>query len=295
MYMYYWGKILDIHNIPKIKGYHEILNNIDFELINNSDLSRTNPIPVYTGGGKIAYIHDNEEYNFFKSEDKYNIIYSIKELNNDELMDCLLLVIEKDAHIAYIQNLSNYEKCVNDNRKINGSDLLNVGISFIKYMKNKYKLKKIRLKDTSNKICKVGQKFELSRFYTLLFGHTWYGIRGFRPFCINLNPKSNLNKEYENNLIKNKNIRIKDIPKLKSYLLDFYENCNNSDKIKYETIITSYLQIIKNNPNENLGKFLRNLMLDYKNNCAILFSFYKKIYKDANYADFYMCNFELNI
>ena len=93
--MNYWNTILKLHNIqiPNIKYY--IINNVDFEYINNSDLSKEKPLSLYSGGGKIVHTYKNDKYEFFKTKDNINIIYSIKELNNDELMDCVYNLVSK--------------------------------------------------------------------------------------------------------------------------------------------------------------------------------------------------------
>ncbi len=298
--MNYWDTILKLHNIQISNIKYDGLNNIDFEYINNSDLSKEKPLSLYLGGGKIIYTYKNDKYIFFKTKDNINIIYSIKELNNNELMDCVLIIIEKEAGIAHINNISNYDKCINDKKKINGSEILDVSIDFIKYVKNKYKIKKIRLKDNSYKICKGGNKMELSRFYILLYGDTWYGSRGFRPYTKKVGV--NMLAEYDTNLNINKRIKIKDainlIEYFKRFYIDYkekYEAQLEKNKIDTKKNVLDNIKFIENNPNMNLGKFLRQMLKDYEKNCVIFSSFYKNLFIDLEYFDFYTDSFELNI
>lgn len=283
----YWTKILKIHNINISNDKIDLLNNLDFENVN--ELVKENPKAIYKGGGKIAHTFANEKYIFFKSTDHINTTYSIKELNNEEEMDCILIIIEKNTNIATIGNISNYEKCINENKKINGSELLDVGIDFIKYIKNKYAVKKIRLKDNSLKSCK-GNRIELSRFYILLNGHTWYGSRGFRPYTKKIG--INLLEEYDRNIKINERTKVKNATNLIKYLIEFY---NNKKESKWKNIINNIIIFIKNNQEMNLGKFLKIFLKDYDNNCIIFSSFYKNLFLDLDYFDFYTEGFELLI
>jgi hypothetical protein len=288
----YWLKILNIHNIPITNNMINNLINDDFE--NIEEIINENPKAVYKGGGKILHKYKNEKYVFFKSKDNINTIYSIKELNDEKEMDCILISIEKNTKTAIINNISGYEKCINDNRQINGSDLLDVSIDFIKFLKNKYDLKKIRLKDNSFKSCKGGKKIELSRFYILLYGHTWYGSRGFRPYTKKIG--INVLAEYDINLNINKRTKIKHAVNLVKYLEEFYNKNTDKDKlIKWKNIIDENILFIKNNPEVNLGKYLEKFLKDYDKNCIIFSSFYEKLFVDLEYADFYTDGFELKL
>ena len=288
----YWQKILNTHNIPITNN--TINNLIDDDFENIDKLMNENPKAVYNGGGKIIHKFNNEKYMFFKSSDNINTTYSIKELNNEEEMDCILISIEKNTKTAIINNISGYEKCVNDNRKINGSDLLNVAISFIKYIKNKYKLKKIRLKDNSLKPCRGIKKIELSRLYILLYGHTWYGSRGFRPYTKKIG--INLLEEYDKNLNINKRTKIKHARNLIKYFKEFYNKNNDNNKIvKWKSVIDENILFINNNPELNLGKYLEKFLKKYDKNCVVFGYFYEKLFVDLGYTDFYTEGFELNI
>lgn len=284
----YWLKILNIHNI---KVTNDIINNLindDFE--NIQEIINENPKAVYKGGGKVLHKYKNEKYLFFKSKDSINTTYSIKELDDEKEMDCVLISIENPTKTAIINNISGYEKCVNDNRKINRSDLLVVSIDFIKFLKNKYGIKKIRLKDNSLKLCKSGNKIVLSRLYILLYGHTWYGSRGFRPYTkkIGINPLA----EYDINLSINKRTKIKHANNLIKYLEEFY---NKNKSINWKNIINKNIMYIKNNPELNLGKYLEEFLKKYDKNCIIFSFFYERLFMDLEYADFYTDGFELEL
>lgn len=288
----YWQKILNIHNIQITNN--TINNLIDDDFENIDKLMNENPKAVYSGGSKVIHKYKNEKYIFFKSTDNINTTYSIKELNNEEEMDCILISIEKNTKIAIINNISGYEKCINENRKLNGSDLLDVSIDLIKYLKNKYNLKKIRLKDNSLKPCKGTKKIELSRLYILLYGHTWYGSRGFCPYTKKIG--MNLLEEYDINLNINKRTKIKHARNLIKYFEEFYNKNSDKDKIaKWKSIIDENITFIKNNPELNLGKYLEKFLKNYDMNCVIFGSFYEKLFIDLGYTDFYTEGFELEL
>ena len=157
----YWEKLLKIHNINFDKeDLEELVNNN--ELVYNHLRTNINPKSVYEGGGKIMHNYKNQKIIFFKTIDEYSTIYSIKEFNNNEKMDRVLIIIENDQNQAIIQNLSNYDTCFSINKnKLNGSMILDISIDFIKSLKNRYNLKKIVLTDNSNKPCIGGNKIKL--------------------------------------------------------------------------------------------------------------------------------------
>lgn len=286
----YWERILLLHNIS--------FNKQDLEdLVQNNELIynhlRYNLIPksVYSGGGKIIYNYKNEQIVFFKSVDEYSTIYSIKELNNNEKMDCVLIIIEKDQKQAIIQNLSNYETCFSANKnKLNGSIMLDIAIDFIKSLKSRYSLTKIVLTDNSNKSCKNGNKIKLSKLYIMTSGHTWYGSRGFVPFD-KRNDKNNYNEillnNYKNNILLFKTLKVKHVKKIFINKLQKY--------LSSEKIINDSIKTMNNNPDLLFGYFLKYFLRNYSENCSIFSKFYEELFHDLGYNDFYSISFRIYI
>jgi hypothetical protein len=82
--------------------------------------------------------------------------------------------------------------------------------------------------------------------HTLLYGDTWYGKKGFKAKVSSKYTQKNiykidngLFKLYENNKKIIKNIKVNDIPKLKNYLIDSYNEVKPKN-ITIDKIIKMY-------------------------------------------------------
>lgn len=295
----YWAKVFDTHNIKFTQNTLEEFRNISsFE--NNSNQMYATPIAQYNmskilyGGDRTTYSYKNRKIAFFKSEDKFSTIYSLKEYNNEEQLDCLVIIIEKNSNRAIINNISAYENCKDSSNKIfSGSELLEIAISFIKSLKPRYNLNKIRLTDNSHKPCITGKKLVLSRMYILLHGDTWYGKHGFTPYTKKIGV--NLLEEYYINTQINKRIKVKNASNLKKYFIDFYKSQVKGPNYIHSEHINKYIKMIESNQEQNLGEFLQLFLKDYTKNCAIFSSFCDKLFNDIGYRDFYSVEFEMSI
>jgi hypothetical protein len=289
----YWKKILDLHNISFAKKYFSNL----IQMNENQFSHLPHPNAIYDGG-KIVHNYKGKEIIFFKTVDEYNTIYSIKELNNDEEMDCVLILIEKNLNHAVINNISNYKTCIGKNKNfLSGSNLLDISIDFIKSLKPRYNLKKILLTDNSNKPCVSGKKIKLSKLYILTHGHTWYGSRGFVPYdkrADNFNYNKDLINKYEKNLYLFKNIKIKDVSKKFISYLDNYKLITKQ-KDKFLDFYKDIIKVIRNNPDLLFGYLLKYFLRNYDFTCAIFETFYEKLFTDLGYSDFYNVSFYLKI
>ena len=69
-------------------------------------------------------------------------------------MKCLMIMMNDDG-IAYIDNISYFDDCIDTGLKYpgGGTILLKMAIQFIMDNKTKYKIKKIQLRDTSYLFC----------------------------------------------------------------------------------------------------------------------------------------------
>ena len=326
----YYKKIYKIHNIPF--DYFDTLYMIqiyDRRKIQKGDII----IPKkYQNGGIRKILESEEDFEtekfkykdkeivIFKTIEKHSVKYSIhkiyKNKDMEELQYCLLIEIYNDlAHISDIITSYNcsYEKP--KNVKITGSELLDIAISFIKSKKKEYNIKKICLRDTSSKYCYYNEKLkkeEMPYLYTLLFGDTWYGSRGFRPYnnwsaanskeidnqLKNNNTTKILNKAYETNKKIWNFVEVNHVPTLKImiYSFDIDLLLKILSKEKYKEM--------------NLGKFLKYLLDKNYLNCIILFDIgqelftwikvpvidsNEKIIDYAKYQDFYGKFFYLDI
>ena len=327
----YWKKIYKIHNIQ--------INEMEIiDMINDFGKKNINlriQIPVkYQNGGIFRKIIESDSDNiteekiikFMKTTEPDSVKYSIHQIdNNGNQQNCLLIDIHND--LVYLSNIYNnqckYKKPLNI--IINGSELLDIAIAFIKSKKKEYNLKKIYLRDNSSKYCKYkdyNKAEEMPYLYSLLFGDTWYGSRGFKPYkYINVSYSNDidklklhektieLNKRYQNNKKIWNIIKVKNMPKLNKYIYDSYSKHKN---ILKSFNINSVLEILKDNKyNElNLGKFLKFLLDKNYINCVIFFDVAYKLFKkikipvtDSNnkiikyyeYYDFYGHHFYLDL
>jgi len=337
----YWKKIYKIHNIPF--NYFDTLYMI--QDYNKRAIKNGNIIipEKYRNGGIRKMIESEEEFDaeLFKYKEKEIIIfktieddsvkYSIHKIYKnhgmEELRYCLLIEIYND--LAYISDIMATNNCKYEKPKniiITGSELLDIAIAFVKSKKKEYNIKKICLRDNSSKYCHYNDEQRVQHMpylYTLLFGETWYGSRGFRPYCnlsatnskeidnqtINDNITKELNKAY----ITNKKIwdfvEVNHIPKLKTMIYNSYKKNKN---ILGSFDIDLLLNILSKEKYKEvqLGKFLKYLLDKKYLNCIILFDIGHELFTSikvpvvdssdkivdyAKYRDFYGKFFYLNI
>ena len=337
----YWKKIYQIHNIPF--NHFDVLDMI--QVYDRRNIIRGDIIipKKYQNGGIRKMIESEEEFEtetfkykdkeivIFKTIEDHSIKYSIHKIHKDKDMEeiryCLLIEIYNDlAHISDIMSTNNckYEK--QKNIKIAGSELLDIAIAFIKSKKKEYNIKKICLRDNSKKYCYYNgqKKFKpMPYLYTLLYGETWYGSRGFRPYdnlaaanskeiderFLNDYTTIELNKKYEINKKIWNFVEVNHVPKLKSMIYNSY--------VKNKNILGSFdiellLKILSKEKYKemNLGKFLKYLLDKNYLNCIVLFDIGQELFESikvpvvdstdkiidyAKYKDFYGDFFYLNI
>lgn len=337
----YWKKIYKIHNIPF--NYFDTLY-----MIQIYD-RRENPkgdiiIPKkYQNGGIRKIIESEEDYEtekfkykdkeiiIFKTIEEHSIKYSIhkiyKNKDMEELQHCLLIEIYSDlAHISELISTNNclYEKP--KNIKITGSELLDIAIAFVKSKKKEYNIKKICLRDTSSKYCYYNgqqKKEEMPHLYTLLFGDTWYGSRGFRPYdnwaaanskeiddqIINNNTTKVLNKAYNINKKIWNFVEVNHVPTLKTMIYNSYKK-NKNILGSFDIDLLLKILTIEKYKEMNLGKFLKYLLDKNYLNCIILLDIGQELFTSikvpvvdsndkiidyAKYYDFYGKFFYLDI
>jgi hypothetical protein len=262
--MNYWDTVLDLHKID----YNN--DNILFlsTNINTRLFIKVHQKEKYQSGG-TKFKYNDYDVTLNSTEDKLNIIYSLNSNN----ADCLLIVLDKCLKdVAVITGISADYGCYDDNKKkMKGSDLLELAISFIEKRK-KFKtkegsileIKKIQLKDNSLVSCK-GEKIPLSNLYTLVNGFTWYMSRGFMP--IGSDDKETgkaINSMFNNKKIIDK-ITIED-SKIYDFIMSITQTPANKDQITY--LITLI--------NKNKHKLLKYLFSEIKDN----FKKYCEIIKD---------------
>ena len=224
---------------------------------------------------KIKYIFEGHPFIIFKDSDEYNITYAIHQNDDINLSICMLLMIEPNEKIIYIENISMYPNCtkIGMPKTKGGTLLLNLTLDFIKkVLKPKYNLKYIQLRDNSNLYCeKTKTSIEFDSFYMLTHGNTWYGKYGFIPFDVNTNKVDKIKlKQYKKNqeLVKTKLQNTNVLNIIKSLHSPTSEKQKSIDKYFEE------------NKNMTVQEFISEMAHDFKHNCKTLHISYKKIMED---------------
>lgn len=286
----------------KIKQYEKVyfeymINNLNLiEFLNNRNKSH---ITSQKGGGinrKFIYKFNNKKFKLFEQETKngYDISIHVKDDINDP-RTCLHIMIDKESHIACVQNISYYKECVKTNLEHpgGGSVLFKMCIKFLKDSKDKYHVQKIVLTDNSTFTClKNREKISLAMFYTLLYGDTWYGKYGFRPYDANNNRNDIVGTKYYE---QNKKI-VRATLVRETNMIDYFHQMLDEDnpekKEENKIKMNKYYQM---NKNLTLNKFFRKIMMDFQDSCEIFCRFYRNFYHDMNLYNFRGETFYLDI
>jgi len=200
-------ELFDMHNI---KCPREEIDDI----VNNSDLLKESfangkSMIIQKGGDSINYMY-GINIQFYVTKTDTSVTYTLFNNNVDGNTSELCLMINvpgvpgdknqlekfigklRDPNRPYryaeLSAIGNYGKCMSRSNSyiFDGTKLLDIAISFIKSIKNKYYIDRIILKDNAYKTCfnqgkTRGSKLKLSILNILLHGHTWYGRHGFKP------------------------------------------------------------------------------------------------------------------
>jgi hypothetical protein len=278
-------------NIPSSKEVAKFLLFNKYEAIKNINYN-TN---IQYGSGRVKYIYDKESYIFNISEDKYGINISL--INTKGEQDCIMIFIDKETKLASIAQLEYNERCVSDKIKTgSGSLLLNITLAFLRDNKDRYGIKRIILTDLSHKYCYGYKDIKLPIMYFLLYGDTWYGRYGFRPY----NKKENkldkiMNDEYEKNKKIINNCKLGDIPQLFNYINSFYVEMNTEEKKKTNFDMNKLKKYMENNKQIYLSKFLKFFLRYFDRTCGLFEKFYIGLFNKLKMTDFYGVSFYLDI
>lgn len=254
----------------------------------------------HVGGGKVNKIRVSYKNNdFIIFEKKVDNGYDIAiHRNNDveEVETCLHVMIDSITGLAYLQNISYYKNCNmkgNLNNPGGGGILLRMCIKFLKKSKEKYDIRRIQLKDNSLFTCKLNnKKIFLPIIHTLLFGDTWYGKYGFRPYIPDSDQEDKELNEYYS---KNKEIvlttKVKDT-NLFNYLFEALKDESNKSEVEIKTFIDEYYAKYKNC---TISQFFKMFLLNFDSTCKIFSKIYRGFYTNLKLYNFYGHPFYLDI
>jgi len=248
------------------------------------------------GGAKVKttkFKYKNNTFNFEETTED-NLVF-IKIHSFDGMNECIFIIIDKSMNIAILQSISNFPECVKGNLTQGGigSLLLQVVIKFLKTYKDNYEINKIVLKDNSHKTCPNYGYIDLSSLYFLTKGDTWYGKYGFKPYdSTNEKPDKVGIKQYKKNQEIINNILLKDVPQIKSYIINACKKLNMYEK-NCDQLLTIYNKYIKQDT--KLKNFLKDFVTYYNKTCSIFKEFYKELENDIGLIDFNGRSFYLDL
>lgn len=235
------------------------------------------------GGGtkKIKYKYEGYKFVIFEDIDSNETAYSIHYDDNlDNPRTCMVLLVDKEENIVYVDNISYYSNCVSSGmpRTKGGSLLLRMTIEFVKnVLQYKYNLKYIQLKDNSFIYCEqTKEKVQFDNFYMLSHGDTWYGKYGFIPLDIEkgiTDYKAQVNYEV--------NKRLVDIVKVEcTNLREYIKRAIRSLKLEQKYTEKKIDKMIDTYKGRSVKVFINDFVKNYDATCGMFANFYLDLMSD---------------
>ena len=294
----------EIHEI-----YDQLVNSIDNKDIYKSIQSSTNNVE---GGNieKTQQIQFNDFiFNISVKKEKDDIFVGILTHNKDSPLYCGNMMISRKNKLAIITNISYYKDCAvpvqsglneNDNKigtkTASGSIILKFILKYLKKNKETLNIDRIVLTDNSFKICmncpskNKSKNIQLSNLNVLLYGDTWYGKYGFRPYDKNKNIPDEKEINYYN---KNKKIMKKVLVK-DTKLIDHIRKGIYIHKL-YNIDMTMVINKIKEWQDRKLSEVLKIIMKDYEKYCCLFEYIGDKLFDELGLKSFRNYSFYLDI
>jgi hypothetical protein len=215
----------------------------------------------------------------------------IIKINNKKKQDCIIIFIDKPNTYAQLENISVYKDCECNNLlpiKGGGLILLEIAIKYLTDNKSTLKINRIVLQDNSFIAC-FKQNLKLGDMHILKYGHTWYGLKGFRPFSsLTQEPDLNLLLKYNSNIKILNKIKVSEYPQL----FDLIYNANIEIKCLESTKIKS---MIEKNKSMLLKTFFNKILKNIDCFCLIYSQIYGQIFLDLNITSFHQNLFYLDL
>jgi hypothetical protein len=283
------------NNMKDIKLFKDVEFFRYSEYFQNGGSSKKNSKPE-KNLKKIKYEYDGKEFILY--EMRIDEGYDISIYRNDDPNDpqsCLHISTDTSCGIAYVRNIEYSKNCVSAGLEYpgGGSILLKLCIKFLKENRTKYGIRRIQLKDNSTFTCIANKKkIALPVLHTLLFGDTWYGKYGFRPYDYNNDTEDDrLAKAYDNNKIIITTTKAKDT-NIFNY---FLEMLNSEHPEKKEENEKKIKEQYKKYGNLTLDRFFRKFIMNFQKTCVGISMFYMNFSTNLKLQNFYGESFYLDI
>jgi len=269
--------------------YGQAVNYIDDDVIINS---------IQRGAG-IEKTHTLEfnGYTFKVSVEKNDEDILINILTHIGLnpASCANIIIDRKSGIAVLGNISYHEGCGKPvqrglSENPTGSIILKFILKFLKKNKKGLNINRIVLTDHSYKICPKCNDIKLSNLNTLLYGDTWYGKYGFRPYDKDHDiPDKAENKAYNKNKQIIQKTLVKDVD-----LIGHIKRGIQKYKL-YHIDSDILIEKIKEWRNHKLSDVLIVMMQEYDKYCCLFEYIQEKIIKELNLVSFHKSSFYLDV
>ena len=252
----------------------------------------------FNGGGTCKYESIKVKYGksvfVFDCVSDYNMISYI--LRTPDNYNCVVILISDNPKIAYIDNLNNYDGCVEKGLYYphGGSLLLKVALTLLIQNQHKLGISRVQLRDVSFKKCydrtnKRKPNIRLGDMLFLIQNDTWYGRYGFKPYDSDKDVlDKNAYKSYLNNQKIISQTKIKDI-KLYEYIHDAVK------QLKLDFNLKDMKEYIERNKEMYITEFFKKFMSAYDKLCVVFEQIYSKIFDDLDLRSFHGMSFYLDL
>lgn len=282
---------------------------IEFDFLR--DVQNDYKIPLSFYNSKLQYggsytistqkFKDNDKiYTFKISTEIHDDATKISVVSSDD-HECVSVLIYKGVKDAILHNMHYRPDCAQLDKRASeglkrpggGSVLLRFIYQYLISIKNKYKIDKIVLKDTSYLDCSgCSHNISLARLKMLIEGRTWYSKYGFKPY-------DTTTKKLDDHVLGGYNYNKKMAFKLKTNQIDIIniaKKVYEKENIKYDLRELSILI----DKYKILSIFIRELSQNLETYCCLISYILKEIYnpidpRKALMFDLYGKTFYLNI
>ena len=282
--------------------YAPLINFIDDEDINKS---------IQTGAGiEKTHILEFDGYEFKVNVEKEDneILINILTYKESNPLSCGNIIVDRKSRIAVINNISYHKDCAKLIQSglpenVTGSMILKFILKFLKKNKEALNINRIVLKDNSFKVClncpphtkyarllPRSKNIKLSNLNLLLYGDTWYGKYGFRPYDkMNEIPDKAGIKAYNKNTKIITDALVKDVN-----LIDHVRKGVYKYKL-YDINVNAVIKKIKEWDNRKLSEVLMIMMKDYDRFCCLFEYIENKLIDELGLRSFHNDPFYLDI